>query len=188
MIPFDGEFAQSYVYPLALGAYDATNAPPNFTIGTNAFEILVDAAQPEFQALLTQANPKHKKTLQSMLDQPRKPQMTAATANSGQLGAVARASTPNQHFGWVCVDGAKQRLIVAFRGTEFFHDWLDDFDFIPAAYRPIPGRGTVHMGFQLVYYAIRGNLRELVRTRGANCKEILITGHSLGGALCALAA
>ena len=188
MIPFDGDFAQNYVYPLALGAYDATNAPPGFTAGKDAFEILVDTAHPEFQALMTQANPKHKKMLQGMLDQPRKPQLAAATANSAQLGAAVRASTPNQHFGWVCLDGAKQRLIVALRGTEFFHDWLDDFDFIPAPYRAIPGRGTVHMGFQLVYYAIRANVRQLVQTQGKNCKEILITGHSLGGAVCGLAA
>ena len=61
MIPFDGDFAQNYVYPLALGAYDATNAPPGFTTGRDAFEILVDTAHPEFQALLALANPKHKK-------------------------------------------------------------------------------------------------------------------------------
>ena len=48
----------------------------------------------------------------------------------------------------------KKRLIVAFRGAEFFHDWLNDADFIPAPYGPIPGRGTVHQGFQLVYYSI----------------------------------
>ena len=126
--------------------------------------------------------------LQSMLDQPRQIQFgTADSANSGQLANIQRAAAPNQHFGWICVDAAKQRLIVAFRGTVFFHDWLDDFDFIPAPYKPIPGRGTVHMGFQLVYYAIRANLRRLVQVQAANCKEMLITGHSLGGALCSLA-
>src|SRR5262249_49811516 len=92
---------------------------------------------------------------------------------------------PNSHFGWLCIDD--DLLVVAFRGTEFIHDWLDDFDFIPAPYAPIPGRGTVHQGFQLVYYSIRANLRTLVQQNAANCNRILITGHSLGGALCALA-
>src|SRR5208282_862094 len=44
-----------------------------------------------------------------------------------------------------------------------------------------------HQGFQLVYYSIRDNVRQLVQTHGANCKEILITGHSLGGALVGVA-
>ena len=188
MIPFDGDFAQGYVYPFALGAYDATKPPAGYTTGTNAFEIVVNNAEPEFQGLLAAADPKHKKMLQSMLDQPRQPQLvTAATTSAAQLAATPRATTPNQHFGWVCVDSAKQRLVIAFRGSEFFHDWLDNFDFIPAPYRPIPGRGTVHQGFQFVYYAIRDNLRQVVQSRKANCKEMLITGHSLGGALCGLA-
>src|SRR6266852_1285192 len=188
MIPFDGDFAQGYVYPFALGAYDATKPPAGYTTGTNAFEIVVNNAEPEFQGLLAAADPKHKKMLQSMLDQPRQPRfVTAGTTSAAQLTAAPRATTPNQHFGWVCVDSAKQRLVGAFRGSEFFHDWLDNFDFIPAPYRPIPGRGTVHQGFQFVYYAIRDNLRQVVQSRKANCKEILITGHSLGGALCGLA-
>jgi hypothetical protein len=31
MIPFDGAFAQSIVYPLAFGAYDAEEPPPGYT-------------------------------------------------------------------------------------------------------------------------------------------------------------
>jgi hypothetical protein len=50
------------------------------------------------------------------------------------------------------------------------------------------GRGTVHQGFQLVYYSIRENLRKLVAQHASNCKELVITGHSLGGALAALTA
>jgi len=49
----------------------------------------------------------------------------------------------------------------------------------------IPGRGTVHQGFQLVYYSIRGSLRTLVQKNAPGCKDLLISGHSLGGALSA---
>jgi len=125
--------------------------------------------------------------MQSMLKQQNEPVLTNQdSATQGGLAALQANPKPNLHFGWVCIDG--DRLVVAFRGTEFLHDWLDDFDFIPTPYAPIPGRGTVHQGFQLVYYSIRGNLREIVAQQAPKCSELLITGHSLGGALCALAA
>ena len=188
MIPFDGQFAEHYVYPLAHGAYDATQAPPGFTIGTDAFEILADVG-PAFQDRLAKADPKHRKAMQSMLDHPRKPRITDATkATSASVQAMPRSVQPNLHFGWLCVDAKNSRLIVAFRGTEYFKDWLDDFDFAPESYSPIPGRGTVHTGFQIVYEAVRENVRKLVQSKAPTSKELLITGHSLGGGLCALAA
>ena len=193
MIPFDGQFAQTYVYPLALGAYDATQPPPGYTAGTDAFEIIADLTRAGYTTQLAllpaTVQPKVQKIMKSMLDHPRKPQFTTqGKANSQQLLAAPRADAPNQHFGWICVDSKKNRLIVAFRGTEFFHDWLDDFDFIPAPYAPISGRGTVHQGFQLVYYAVRDSVLQTVNARKGGCKEILITGHSLGGALVGVAA
>src|SRR4029077_10405648 len=51
-----------------------------------------------------------------------------------------------------------------------------------------PGRGTVHQGFQIVYEAVRDNLRKLLQSKAPGCKELLITGHSLGSALAALSA
>lgn len=187
MIPFDGQFAEKYVYPFAHSAYDSEQPAPGYTPGTNAFEIIAELPA-EFQ-FRSAASPKHHKPLQSMLDHSRRPRITdPSKATSAAVQAMPRDVTPNLHFGWVCVDANRSRLIVAFRGTEYFKDWLDDFDFAPAPYSPIPGRGTVHQGFQLVYQAVRNNVRQLVQAKGAGCKEILITGHSLGGALCALAA
>ena len=188
MIPFDGQFAEKYVYPLAHSAYDATQAPPGYTVGTDAFEILADLS-PAFQARMAKADPKHHKPLQSMLDHPRQPRITdESKATSATVQAMPRSIAPNLHFGWLCVDAARSRLIVAFRGTEYFKDWLDDFDFAPAPYSPILGRGTVHQGFLFVYEAVRNNVRKLVQSKAPACKELLITGHSLGGALTALAA
>ena len=189
MIPFDGNFAERTVLPLAEAAYDSTKPPDKYVAGQTAFEILADSGHPDFQTLLARMDAeqqgKHQKMLASMTKQSQQHQGTTADA---AVRALAAAPNPNLHFGWVCVDIANARLIVAFRGTEFLHEWLDDFDFIPAPYAPIPGRGTVHQGFQLVYYSIRANLRNLVQQNAAKCKELLITGHSLGGALCPLAA
>jgi triacylglycerol lipase len=188
MIPFDGQFAENIVLPLAQAAYDSTQAPQGYTLNQTAFEILANPAHPAVQAHLARLAPlqrtKRQKMLQSMLDQPKQPQ--GATSDSA-VHTLAANPNANLHFGWFCLDKANQRLIVAFRGTEFIHDWLDDFDFVPAPYAPVPGRGTVHEGFQLVYLAVRDNLIALLSKYSVGYTEILITGHSLGGALCPLA-
>ncbi|HZQ17214.1 MAG TPA: lipase family protein [Terriglobales bacterium] len=189
MIPFDGQFAEQTMLPLAEAAYNATQVPQGYTFNQTAFEILANPAHPSVQKQLASLDPvqksKRQKILQSMLNQPRQPQGTATDA---AVRGLAAAAAPNLHFGWFCLDQPNNRLVVAFRGTEFIHDWMDDFDFIPAPYAPVPGRGTVHQGFQLVYLAIRDNLIALLNQHSSGFNEILITGHSLGGALCALAA
>jgi triacylglycerol lipase len=193
MIPFDGLFAQNYVYPFALGAYDAMKPPAGYAAGTTAFAIMADTAKAK--AALTIAQPKNaaakpNKMMQSMLDHPSQPPTAAPSAATLQRSVGPRSATPNNHFGWICLDAAKRNLVVAFRGTQYFHDWLDDLDFIPAPYTSIPGRGTVHAGFQLVYNAVRDSVRGTVQNlvNAGNCDSLLITGHSLGGALCGLSA
>jgi len=188
MVSFDGIFAQDYVYPFALGAYDADDAPPGYSKDVNAFEILADLS-PAFQAEFAKKDPKHRKPLESMLAHPRRPRIIRAEdATSKAVDTMARSEQPNQHFGWLCVDKQNERLIVCFRGTEYFRDWLEDFDFAPAPYSPAAGSGTVHQGFLIVYEVVRNNLRRLVQSKATGCKQILITGHSLGGALCGLCA
>lgn len=189
MIPFDGEFAEKTMLPLALAAYDGTQAPQGYALAQTAFEIVAVPAHSDVQDRLSQLDApqqaKRRKMLQSMLNQPKQPQQAVS---DGTVRALTASTAPNLHFGWFCLDQPNRRLIVAFRGTQFLHDWMDDFDFVPAPYAPIPGRGTVHEGFQLVYLAIRDSLMTLLDQHAKDFGEILITGHSLGGALCALAA
>jgi hypothetical protein len=192
MIPFNGQFAEQYVYPFAHGAYDAENAPPNYSKGSDAFAVVADLS-PEFEARLNKLDAKHRKPFEAMLAHPRRPRITdPSKATSEAVKAMPRAAEPNQHFGWICLDKTNARLVVAFRGSEYFQDWLDDFDFSPTPYSPIPGRGTVHQGFQIVYESVRESVRstveKLVKAGAGGLKEILITGHSLGGALSGLAA
>jgi len=188
MVPFDGQFAEDIVLPLAQAAYDSTQAPKTYTLNQTAFEILANPAHPAVQAHLARLAPlertKRQKMLQSMFDQPKQPQ--GATSDTA-VRTLAANPNANLHFGWFCLDQANQRLIVTFRGTEFIHDWLDDFDFVPAPYAPVAGRGTVHEGFQLVYLAVRDNLIALLNKYSGGYSQLLITGHSLGGALCPLA-
>ncbi|XP_042487264.1 triacylglycerol lipase OBL1-like isoform X1 [Macadamia integrifolia] len=98
-------------------------------------------------------------------------------------------------------------IVVAFRGTELFNlrDWLTDIDL---SWLKLGEMGKVHVGFmkalgiqdekcadkgwpkeytgkkKLAYYTIRKKLRKLVK-ENPNAK-ILVTGHSLGGALAVL--
>jgi triacylglycerol lipase len=185
VIPFNGQFAEDVVLPLAQAAYNSKEAPQGFVVGSTAFEIRADTGDAGYAVQFARSSAAHQKMMQSMVKQP--PQNQQASTQDAIM-KVQPNPAPNLDFGWVCVDTTRSRLIVAFRGTEFLHDWFDNFDFIPAPYGPIPGRGTVHQGFQLLYYSIRASLRALVGDNAPRCKELLITGHSLGGALCALAA
>src|SRR5215467_13673120 len=146
--------------------------------------LAIQAAQMQLQAGQKQQD-SGMKMLQGMLKQP--DQHRIATSDAA-VRALAANPKPNLHFGWFCLDEQNKRVIVAFRGTQFVHDWFDDFDFIPAPYAAVPGRGTVHSGFQLVYMSLRQNLLGLVNQYAPGYRQLLIVGHSLGGALCALAA
>src|SRR5271155_963914 len=135
MIPFDGEFAQNTVYPLAFGAYDATQAPPGYNRGTTAFDIFADLGKVEARLkALDKVDPKqrHRKPLEAMLKHSSKPRIVnAENATTAAVAAMPPNPQANNHFGWVCIDQADQRLIVCFRGTEYFADWMKDFDFAP---------------------------------------------------------
>lgn len=182
MIPFDGKFAQNTALPLAVAAYDSTQPPAGYVLNQTAFEILADVQDNDFKAQSAKSSASHQRMMQSMLHQPAQNQ----GATAGTAVRAMQSNATNLHFGWVCLD--VQTVTVALRGTEFIHEWFDNFDFIPAPYGPVPGRGTVHQGFQLVYYSIRPSLVGLVRKYVAGRANLLITGHSLGGALSALAA
>lgn len=96
---------------------------------------------------------------------------------------------------------------MAFRGTETFDAdaWCTDIDM---SWYEHPGVGKVHSGFMkalgmvryqgwpkeiekdekhaLAYYNIREKLRECVLVKGNDKTKIIVTGHSMGGALAIL--
>ena len=217
MIPFDGQFAEETVLPLTFTAYvepwNAKNDPVLATFDSFA-EILADTTDPDFQkmaakpqmsdssraALMKMRQPGPAATSVSPVDitlpsaaetaVPASGLPTPAPTSATDTASVTPATTPapvalHDRFGWVC--RKDERLMITFRGTQTPGDWLHNLDFIGEPYLPVPGRGTVHQGFQLVYYAVRKNLLAIVNNMGVGCTEILITGHSLGGALATLA-
>jgi len=75
---------------------------------------------------------------------------------------------------------------VSFRGTQNQLDWVHNGEIARRSYSPIPGAGDVHEGFQSVYMTLRPSIHDNLATMCAGCDSLLITGHSLGGALAVL--
>jgi hypothetical protein len=80
------------------------------------------------------------------------------------------------------VAASAKAVVVSFRGTESTGDWLANLNLVSTT----RSYGSVHRGFlgafQVVEWALRGAL-----ARHANL-PLLITGHSLGGAIATIAA
>jgi len=80
-------------------------------------------------------------------------------------------------------------IIIAFRGSESFENWLHDLDFFKTTYPGFPGL-EVHEGFLSAYQAVQPTILSYVsilRKKYPNF-PVYVTGHSLGGALSVLCA
>jgi predicted lipase len=161
-LPFDPTFAINTIYPAANAAYLIMTVPnpalpPGYAL-VGAFEADTQHAAPA----MAQAAPEQTRIVNGMLSE-------------------------SNIFGLVAWNAVEQTAMVAFRGTKTIWDWVDDLDALPVSYLPVKGAGLVHMGFALVYEHVRLNVAKLLTTGCAGAKRILITGHSLGGAVAVLA-
>lgn len=91
-------------------------------------------------------------------------------------------------FGLVAWNQAEKTALVAFRGTKTLWEWIEDLDALTWPYQPDPEAGPVHMGFQLVYEHIRKCVASLLSSGCPGVKRVIVTGHSLGGAVALLGA
>ena len=74
-------------------------------------------------------------------------------------------------------------VLVSFRGTESTADWLSNLKVVPQS---APGLGRVHAGFWGQFKALQPQLESRLAERQG--VPLVITGHSLGGAIAVLAA
>jgi triacylglycerol lipase len=79
-------------------------------------------------------------------------------------------------------------IVIVFTGTMFFDQWEDDLEMSQVSLSNTPidtskfGDMKVHRGYLDIYLSLRDNLRKNVPIDS----QVIITGHSMGGALAAL--
>lgn len=112
-----------------------------------------------------------------------------AILNLPNQSKVAKAMMDDSHiFGLMGRNPATKTAFVAFRGTQTFEDWVGDFDALFEPYKYVSNAGQVHMGFQSIYGAVHKSIEAGIGAAVAGCENLLVTGHSLGGALAVIAA
>lgn len=96
-----------------------------------------------------------------------------------QLGVVS------EWFGFII--RSNSNVVIAFRGSSSFLDWLVDADLSQTEYPFVPGKAKTHTGFTAIYTSCREQVLALLGQTPPTA-NIYVTGHGPGGALAVLCA
>jgi triacylglycerol lipase len=154
-----------------------------------AFQVMLPAANAAYQIMNNPAPPLPAgyALVGEILADPEQAANATAAATPLMQGMVAGMLLESPICGLVAWNAATATALVSFRGTQTIQDWAHNLDAAAVFYIPTPGDGLVHMGFQLVYEHLAANVRILL-SKCVGMKQILVTGHSLGGAVAILGA
>jgi endonuclease G, mitochondrial len=75
-------------------------------------------------------------------------------------------------------------VLVTFRGSAGLQDWLGNLN----AFSTTTSYGSLHRGFYFAFQAVKSSLEQVIRNVGTDDRMLVLTGHSLGGALATVAA
>lgn len=99
---------------------------------------------------------------------------------------LARSITGQaERFGFIIQ--SEEHIIVAFRGTTTTADWISDAIATQRKFKCVSDSGLTHVGISDIYYSAREQILSTLK-RLSEEKALIITGHSLGGALAVLCA
>jgi triacylglycerol lipase len=98
-------------------------------------------------------------------------------------GFQANSIGISEWFGFILE--SDDAVITAFRGTQSDTDWVADSLINQRPYPYAVNSGNVHHGFLSIYETCRDTIIDTLATLPSN-KTLLVTGHSLGGALAVL--
>ncbi|KAJ3115090.1 hypothetical protein HDU96_001202 [Phlyctochytrium bullatum] len=111
---------------------------------------------------------------------------------SGTRNVRTFFASSTQMQGYVGISDRYQTIVVAFRGSKNFENWLKNLQFLKADLT-LPGAASdvrVHSGFYDVWNSVKNDVNNFIREKLSEAPGYSVTfvGHSLGGATTTLAA
>ena len=96
----------------------------------------------------------------------------------------------NNLFGGLEREDATGTGFVVFRGTQTIADWAENASFLVSQFKEVAGAPAVHLGFHRVYQLVRKSLTSQLASLNfaVGLNRVVVTGHSLGGAVASLCA